>query len=256
MTESPGIDITVPHPTRVYDYWLGGKDNYGPTARPRRSDQDLEDGGVGRCARVPVPRGHLSDRRGGDTAVPRPRLRPAVGAERARGRAVDGRQPGGLRGPRSDRAAARQGPVRESPRGSNRLHPGRHQEHRRHPGQGGGDNRFQPARRGHAAGGAALRHRRPGPGRAHARSWTPCRPEATSRSAITRPTSTRRYARSPPACASSTRPSSPGNRQQVANLFAGLDLVEPGVVEISRWRPESDPGTGAAPLWGGVARKP
>ena len=28
MTESPGIDITVPHPARVYDYWLGGKDNY------------------------------------------------------------------------------------------------------------------------------------------------------------------------------------------------------------------------------------
>ena len=42
----------------------------------------------------------------------------------------------------------------------------------------------------------------------------------------------------------------------MANLFAGLDLVEPGVVEISRWRPESDPGTAAAPLWGGVARKP
>jgi S-adenosyl methyltransferase len=28
VTESPGIDITVPHPARVYDYRLGGKDNY------------------------------------------------------------------------------------------------------------------------------------------------------------------------------------------------------------------------------------
>jgi hypothetical protein len=28
VTESPGIDITVPHPARVYDYWLGGKDIY------------------------------------------------------------------------------------------------------------------------------------------------------------------------------------------------------------------------------------
>jgi hypothetical protein len=28
VTESPGIGITVPHPARVYDYWLGGKDNY------------------------------------------------------------------------------------------------------------------------------------------------------------------------------------------------------------------------------------
>ncbi|HTW01732.1 MAG TPA: SAM-dependent methyltransferase [Streptosporangiaceae bacterium] len=45
-------------------------------------------------------------------------------------------------------------------------------------------------------------------------------------------------------------------RQQVAVLFAGLDLVEPGVVQISRWRPEPGSGTGAAPLWSGVERKP
>jgi O-methyltransferase involved in polyketide biosynthesis len=51
-------------------------------------------------------------------------------------------------------------------------------------------------------------------------------------------------------------PSTLRGRQQVADLFAGLDLVEPGVVQISRWRPEPDQGTGAAPLWGGVARKP
>jgi S-adenosyl methyltransferase len=25
-----GIDITVAHPARVYDYWLGGKDNFAP----------------------------------------------------------------------------------------------------------------------------------------------------------------------------------------------------------------------------------
>jgi hypothetical protein len=42
----------------------------------------------------------------------------------------------------------------------------------------------------------------------------------------------------------------------VADLFAGLDLVEPGLVQISQWRPEPDPETGEAPLWGGVARKP
>ena len=51
-------------------------------------------------------------------------------------------------------------------------------------------------------------------------------------------------------------PSTLRDRQQVADLFAGLDLVEPGVVQISRWRPEPDPAMGAAPLWGGVARKP
>jgi hypothetical protein len=25
---SSGVNTTVPHPARVYDYWLGGKDNY------------------------------------------------------------------------------------------------------------------------------------------------------------------------------------------------------------------------------------
>ena len=46
-------------------------------------------------------------------------------------------------------------------------------------------------------------------------------------------------------------------RRQVRDLFAGLDLVEPGVVQISRWRPQSDrEAQAAAALWGGVARKP
>ena len=29
MTDgSPGLDITVPHSARVWNYWLGGEDNY------------------------------------------------------------------------------------------------------------------------------------------------------------------------------------------------------------------------------------
>jgi S-adenosyl methyltransferase len=47
------------------------------------------------------------------------------------------------------------------------------------------------------------------------------------------------------------------DRAGVARLFAGLELVEPGVVPVSRWRPDNelqaDSPTG---LWGGVARKP
>jgi O-methyltransferase involved in polyketide biosynthesis len=47
------------------------------------------------------------------------------------------------------------------------------------------------------------------------------------------------------------------SRRQVRDLFAGLDLIEPGVVQISRWRPESGlEASTAAALWGGVARKP
>jgi hypothetical protein len=45
--------------------------------------------------------------------------------------------------------------------------------------------------------------------------------------------------------------------EQVTRLFDGLGLVEPGVVQISKWRPDSEltARTAAAP-WGGVARKP
>jgi hypothetical protein len=46
------------------------------------------------------------------------------------------------------------------------------------------------------------------------------------------------------------------DRQQVTALLAGLDLVPPGVVQISQWRPESDlDARAAAALWGGVAAK-
>jgi len=46
------------------------------------------------------------------------------------------------------------------------------------------------------------------------------------------------------------------SREQVARLFAGLDLVEPGVVRVEEWR--ADPGPGDArksAIWGAVGRK-
>jgi len=47
------------------------------------------------------------------------------------------------------------------------------------------------------------------------------------------------------------------DRAGVAWLFDGLELVEPGVVRVSDWRPDSE-FEAASPtgLWGGVARKP
>lgn len=46
-------------------------------------------------------------------------------------------------------------------------------------------------------------------------------------------------------------------RDEVIRLFSGLDLIPPGVVQISRWRPDSELDTAtAAALWGGIARKP
>jgi hypothetical protein len=48
----------------------------------------------------------------------------------------------------------------------------------------------------------------------------------------------------------------PRTREQVARFFAGTDLVEPGLVPVQEWRPE--PGTergGNSALWGAVGRK-
>jgi hypothetical protein len=44
---------------------------------------------------------------------------------------------------------------------------------------------------------------------------------------------------------------------EVAPFFAGLELIEPGLTNVPNWRPESDEeASSPAALWGGVARKP
>lgn len=44
---------------------------------------------------------------------------------------------------------------------------------------------------------------------------------------------------------------------QVTAFFDGLELVDPSVVQLSKWRPQSEAeAAAAAALWGGVARKP
>jgi hypothetical protein len=45
--------------------------------------------------------------------------------------------------------------------------------------------------------------------------------------------------------------------EQVKHLFGGLEMVEPGVVSCSRWRPDpGDEDAAAVPHYGGVGRKP
>ena len=43
-------------------------------------------------------------------------------------------------------------------------------------------------------------------------------------------------------------------RAEVERFFAGLELVEPGVVQVQQWRP-GIMSPGAMPVWAGVARK-
>jgi hypothetical protein len=43
---------------------------------------------------------------------------------------------------------------------------------------------------------------------------------------------------------------------EVMRLFDGLELLEPGLVPVQRWRPASEIEAGAhSAMWGGVARK-
>jgi hypothetical protein len=47
------------------------------------------------------------------------------------------------------------------------------------------------------------------------------------------------------------------SRDVVAQFFADVDLVEPGVVKVTEWRPTSPvEAEGPTSLWGGVGRKP
>jgi hypothetical protein len=46
------------------------------------------------------------------------------------------------------------------------------------------------------------------------------------------------------------------DRPAVARFFDGLELVAPGLVRVSEWRPPADAEAGfPAAIWAGVARK-
>jgi S-adenosyl methyltransferase len=46
------------------------------------------------------------------------------------------------------------------------------------------------------------------------------------------------------------------NQAEVGTFFTGLDLVEPGIVPVQRWRPDSEiEAARRSAMWGGVARK-
>jgi hypothetical protein len=48
----------------------------------------------------------------------------------------------------------------------------------------------------------------------------------------------------------------PRPQAEVSRFFAGLDLMEPGVIQPANWRPDVGGGSASATGWCGVARKP
>jgi O-methyltransferase involved in polyketide biosynthesis len=55
--------------------------------------------------------------------------------------------------------------------------------------------------------------------------------------------------------ARTANPISGRTRQEILDLFDGFDLLEPGLVAVQRWRPD-EPGAESQSVFGGVARKP
>jgi len=52
-------------------------------------------------------------------------------------------------------------------------------------------------------------------------------------------------------------PATNRDRAAVTRLFDGYELVEPGVVQVAKWRPDSElEAARHAAVWAGVARKP
>jgi hypothetical protein len=45
------------------------------------------------------------------------------------------------------------------------------------------------------------------------------------------------------------------SQDEVARFFAGLELLEPGVVQTAQWRPGAPVSTTPVPMWAGAARK-
>jgi len=56
--------------------------------------------------------------------------------------------------------------------------------------------------------------------------------------------------------AHATAQAHPRTHDDIARFFDGLELAEPGVVNVSTWRPEPGSRTGRTLMYAGVGRKP
>ena len=115
----PGIDVTKPHPARIYDYFLGGKDNFAadretagqvlqtwPTVRTAaRENRAFLNRAVRYLAAEAGIRQFLDIGSGLPSASNVHEVAQGIAPE----------SPGGLRGQRPDRAGARPGPADQPP---------------------------------------------------------------------------------------------------------------------------------------------
>ena len=264
VTQLPhGIDTSVPNPARVYDYWLGGKDNFEADRRAAEAGYRAFPGVLqsvranraflARVIRYLVAEAGIRQFLDVGSGLPTARNTHEIAQEKApeaRVVYVD-----------NDPVAVLHTRVmlRSSPEGSTGFHqadardPGLILEHAaatldlREPVAVimlgvlhflPGDEQVAAITAAFAAAVAAGSHL------AISHMASDIEPEAMAESA-------RKMAEN------GITQSAVRSRAQVAGLFAGLDLLPPGVVPVSRWRPDTDAEAEAVTtLWGGVARKP
>ena len=240
-----GLDTSVAHPARVYDYWLGGKDNF---AADREAAERVLAAAPGLRYRVRANRAFLgrATRYLAAEAGIRQFLDIGTGipARRQHARGGAARRPGcprGLRRQRPDRPAARRGPAAQHPGGATDYL----QADLRDPGTIldraatlldfgqpvavmllGVLHLIQDAEDPWGIVAGLMAAMPPG-----------------SYLTISHPAIDIHHSQANAQRVYNERVATPQTlrtREQVAGFFTGLDLVEPGLVQVHQWRP--DPG--------------
>ena len=242
------FDTSVAHIARVYDYWLGGKDNFA-------ADRAAGDAAIAaypgivlsvRANRAFLARvvRYLAGEAGIRQFLDIGTGIPAANNTHEVAQAVAPGLPGGLRGQRPGGARAR---PRAADQRRRRARPTTSTRTCATPEKildaGGPDPGLLPPGGGHADGDHAPDRRRGRPvRRSSAGCWPRCRPGATWRCPRWPPTS--RPEQMAEAAQRYNRLAHETQRHrthaEVARFFDGLDLVEPGVVAVQEWRPGSE----------------
>ena len=239
------LEPDVPHSARIWNYWLGGKDNFPADRAAGDAVAEVypEIVDMARAvARVPRPGRALPGRRGGHPAVPGHRHRPAHHAEHPRGRPAASRPTRGSSTSTTTRwcwcTPGRCWPARRRGRHRPTSTPTTTTRRRSSPRRRRRSTSTSPiARDVHGRARPRARPRRGALDR-RARRWTRCPPAATWCSG-TAPTPARRWSPAPSGWrrAAGSRTSCAARRSSTS-CFDGLTMVEPGLVPIPLWRPD------------------
>ena len=256
------IDVTVPHSARIWNYWLGGKDNYAVdrTAGDQVARALPGIATTARASRAFLARvvRYLAARRGSassSTSAPgcRPRTTPTRSPSGSR------RSPGSSTWTTTPGAGARPGAADQHPRGRYGLRRRGPARHRRILAEAARTLDFTQPVALMLIGSSATSRTTTRRARSYAGWWPPCRPAATWRMSDGTDTQRTAVRSSELYNDSGAIPYDMRNPAVFVNFFDGLELVDPGIVpgrtgartpDRERWPPASpaSPGSPASRL--------